>query len=57
MKAKGHKLVYRIRNTKTGQFLHESLFKILEFDNVYGAYKYLRQHGLDDRIYHVERIN
>lgn len=54
MRSRG--LVYRIRNGITGQYLHESLFRILEFDNIYAAYKYLKQHNLNERIYIVERI-
>lgn len=56
MRTNSHGLIYRIKNTITGQYLHESLYKVLEFDNVYGAYKYLKQRGLNEQIFIVERI-
>lgn len=56
MKINNHGLIYRIRNTNTGQYVHASLFKILEFDNIYMAYKYLKTHNLNEQIYIVERI-
>lgn len=56
MKINNNGFIYRIRNGITGQYLHESLFKMLEFDNIYAAYKYLKQHELNENIYIVECI-
>lgn len=56
MKISSHGLIYRIRNGITGQYIHITMNRILEFDNVYEAYKYIRSHNLNERIYTVERI-
>ena len=49
-------MIYRIRNTITGQYLHITLFRILEFNSIYDACKYLKAHELNERIYMIERI-
>lgn len=49
-------LRYRIRNTITGQYIHSTQFRILEFFTVYDAYRYIKDKNLNDRIYIVEKI-
>ena len=49
-------VIYRIRNAITGQYIHISLFRILEFYSIYDACKYMKQHNLNEKIYQIERI-
>lgn len=47
---------FRIRNGITGTYIHATLFRVLEFNSRIDAYAYIKSHGLNSNIYHVEVI-
>ena len=47
---------FRIRNGLTGTYIHETLFRVLEFQDRLEAIRYIRRHDLNDKIYYVEVI-
>ena len=47
---------FRIRNGLTGTYIHETLFRVLEFQDRLEAIRYIRRHDLNDKIYYVEVV-
>ena len=49
-------MLFRIRNSITGAYIHVTLFKLLEFETRAEALWYMRRNGLSPEIYYVEEI-
>ena len=47
---------FRIRNRITGTYIHISIFRVLEFRDRLDALAYIKRHGLNPMICHVEVV-
>lgn len=47
---------FRIRNGLTGTYIHETLFRVLEFRDRLEALAYIKRRGLNQDIYYVEVV-
>ena len=45
---------FRIRNAQTGNYIHITLFRVLEFSDRLEALSYIKHRGLNPDIYYVE---